>query len=141
MRLRSERVHRGTWKLVEEVKPKRIVLCYDNDAAGNAAAAKLAAELIARGITVVRAKLPPGKDINDVACMNKDARVALAIALETSAEEPGMDGPAASSRPRPLPTKHFKKKWTPLAATRSLRGGARGGPVAPRSPPKTARRG
>ncbi len=81
------------WQLIEEIKPKRIVNCYDNDDAGNPAAARLAPQLVAKGITVVRAKLPPGKDINDVACMNKDARVALAIALETPAEIAGMDGP------------------------------------------------
>ncbi len=84
------------WQLLEEVQPKRMVLCYDNDDAGNAAAAKLAAELTTRGIIVVRAKLPSGaagKDINDVARRSRDARVALAIVLETPAQEPGMDGP------------------------------------------------
>ena len=81
------------WALIEELKPRRIVNCYDNDDAGNPAAARLAPQLAARGIIVARAKLPPGKDINDVACMNKDAQVALAIALETPAEVAGMDGP------------------------------------------------
>ena len=61
------------WKLIEEVRPQRIVNCYDNDDAGNPAAAKLAPELAAKGIIVVRAKLPAGKDINDVARENKNA--------------------------------------------------------------------
>lgn len=74
------------WALVEEVKPRRIVLCYDNDEAGNTAAVKLAEQLKAKEITVARAKLPPGKDINDVARESKDARVALAIALETGGD-------------------------------------------------------
>ncbi len=74
------------WALIEEIKPKRIVNCYDNDDAGNPAAMKLAEQFVARGINVARAKLPPGKDINDVAQNNRDARVALAIALETGGE-------------------------------------------------------
>ena len=84
------------WQLLAQVKPRRIVLCYDNDEAGNTAAGKLMPELAARGMTVVRAKLPSGaagKDINDVARWSHDARVALAIALETPTQIPGMDGP------------------------------------------------
>ena len=74
------------WALIEDVKPKRIVLCYDNDEPGNRAAAGLAEELKARGIVVARAKLPEGQDINDVARFNRDPRVALAIALETGGD-------------------------------------------------------
>jgi DNA primase catalytic core len=70
--------------LIEEVKPKGLVLCYDNDDAGNNAAPKLAEELTAKGVHVVRAKLPAGKDINDVARENKNAQAALAIVLESS---------------------------------------------------------
>jgi DNA primase catalytic core len=70
--------------LIEEVKPNRLVLCYDNDDAGNNAAPKLAEELTAKGVHVVRAKLPPGKDINNVARENKNAQAALAIVLESS---------------------------------------------------------
>ena len=97
------------WKLIEEVKPQRIVNCYDNDDAGNPAAPKLAPELAARGIIVVRAKLPAGKDINDVARENKNAQAALAIVLETSprgsnAEPIIIDTPASCAvDPGPLP--------------------------------------
>lgn len=71
------------WQLLAEVKPQRLVVCYDNDEAGNTAAAKLMPELVAQGITVLRAKLPTGQDINDVACANKNAQAALAMVLES----------------------------------------------------------
>ena len=58
--------------------------CYDNDDAGNPAAAKLAPELAAKGIIVVRAKLPAGKDINDVAREKQEREAALAIVLEST---------------------------------------------------------
>ena len=75
------------WHLLAQVKPSRLVVCYDNDEAGNMAAAKLMPELSARGMTVVRARLPTGQDINDVACANKNAQAALAMVLECSSRE------------------------------------------------------
>jgi hypothetical protein len=92
------------WALIDEVKPKRIVICYDNDPAGNAAAAKLAEELQARGIVVARAKLPEGKDINDVARFNRDARVALAIALETGGDDWAHSSPAIPAATNETPS-------------------------------------
>jgi len=96
------------WKLIEEVKPQRIVNCYDNDDAGNPAAAKLAPELAAKGIIVVRAKLPAGKDINDVARENKNAQAALAIVLESTprgndVEPIIIDTPACAVNPASSP--------------------------------------
>jgi len=92
------------WQLLDEVladghQPERIVLCYDNDEPGNAAAAKLTEQLETRGVKVWRAKLPPGKDINDVACENKNAQLALATVLE------GPCGRPKGARPvtRPMP--------------------------------------
>ena len=97
------------WKLIEEVKPQRIVNCYDNDDAGNPAAVKLARELAAKGIIVVRAKLPAGKDINDVARENKNAQAALAIVLESTprvndVEPIIIDTPACAPLPLAAPT-------------------------------------
>ena len=76
------------WQLLDECKPERIVLCYDNDQAGNDAAAKLTEQLKAKGVRVLRAKLPPGKDVNDVARENKNAQTALATVLEGSGARP-----------------------------------------------------
>ncbi len=70
------------WALLEEVKPQRVVLCFDNDDAGNKAVAKYGPMLAERGMTVLRAALPPGKDINAVACSTQNAAKALATVLE-----------------------------------------------------------
>jgi DNA primase catalytic core len=70
------------WALLAECPPERIIICFDNDDAGNAAAAKLAEQLAAKGVRVLRAKLPPGKDVNDVARENKNAQLALAAVIE-----------------------------------------------------------
>ena len=70
------------WALLDECKPERVILCFDNDDAGNAAAVKLAEQLAAKGVRVLRAKLPPGQDVNDVARENKNAQLALAAVIE-----------------------------------------------------------
>ena len=70
------------WQLLAECPPERIVICFDNDDAGNAAALKLAEQLAAKGVRVLRAKLPPGKDVNDVARESKNAQGALAAVIE-----------------------------------------------------------
>jgi DNA primase catalytic core len=107
------------WALLAELlaeghQPERIVLCYDNDEPGNTAAAKLAEQLAAKGVRVLRAKLPPGKDVNDVARENKNAPLALATVLENSGARlttkpaPPQPEPAAkkeiASAPPPAPT-------------------------------------
>jgi DNA primase catalytic core len=97
------------WALLEEMKPERVVICYDNDEAGNTATAKLAEQLKAKGVRVVRAKLPPGKDINDVARENKHAQAALASVLEGAgvrlaarpAEKPAVAAPAPAPEAAP----------------------------------------
>ena len=70
------------WQLIEELKPERIIFCFDNDEAGNQAAEKLGLELAGRGIEIRRAKLPPDKDINDVARKSKNPASALAAVIE-----------------------------------------------------------
>lgn len=46
---------------------RRVLIGYDNDSAGNKAAASLATALLADGIECFRLQLPPGQDLNDVA--------------------------------------------------------------------------
>ena len=75
------------WALLAELlaeghPPERVIICFDNDDAGNTAAAKLAEQLTAKGVRVLRAKLPPGQDVNDVARENKNAQLALAAVIE-----------------------------------------------------------
>ena len=86
-------------QLLEEVKPQRMVICYDNDEAGNTAAERLTPQLTARGITVLRARLPAGQDINDAACANRDATAALAIVLESAPCSPDSEPDIIESLP------------------------------------------
>jgi len=72
------------WRMVEEVKPKRVVICYDNDDPGNKAALELSQRLAEMGIGTLRARLPDGCDINRLAVESNDAQKALAAALEGS---------------------------------------------------------
>jgi len=70
-------------RLVETIQPTRIILCLDNDDAGNQASMRLAGVLKEKGATVLRAKLPPGADINDVArAHEKNPSSALAACIE-----------------------------------------------------------
>ncbi len=68
-------------RLVENVRPARVVLCFDNDEAGNQASVRLAEELKDMGSLVLRARLPVGADINDVA-REKGRTSALAACIE-----------------------------------------------------------
>ena len=70
-------------RLVETLRPARVVLCLDNDEAGNQASLRLAETLKEKGATVLRAKLPPGADINDVARAHAhNPSLALAACIE-----------------------------------------------------------
>ncbi len=72
------------WKLAEEVKPTRVVICYDNDDSGNKAASELSQRLAEKGIGTLRARLPDGCDINRLAVESSNAQKALAAAVEAS---------------------------------------------------------
>lgn len=72
------------WRLAEEVKPSRVVICYDNDDPGNKAAAELSQRLAEKGIGTLRARLPDGCDINRLAVESSNAQKALAAAVEAS---------------------------------------------------------
>ncbi len=60
---------------------KRVLIAYDNDDAGNSAAAKLAAKLLALGIECYRVVFPKGMDANEYACAVKPAMRALSLAV------------------------------------------------------------
>ena len=85
------------WRLLDELKPERVILLYDNDPAGNAAAEALRPRLEERGIAVIRARLPDGQDINDVARSSKNPTAALAAILEAAQAETPSRVPAPSS--------------------------------------------
>jgi hypothetical protein len=68
--------------LVTERRPGRVVICYDGDTPGHAQAEALAKELAAQGVTVWRAALPEGKDLNEVACEASDPAAALRAVID-----------------------------------------------------------
>ena len=68
--------------LVTERRPGRVVICYDGDTPGHAQAEALAKELAAQGVTVWRAALPEGKDLNEVACEASDPTAALRLVID-----------------------------------------------------------
>ena len=86
------------WRLLDEFKPGRVILCFDNDPAGNAAAEALRPKLEQRGLNVIRARLPEGHDINDVACASKNPAEALAAVIGAE--------PPAGRVPLPRPRVH-----------------------------------
>ena len=51
------------WSLLDAVKPERVIICFDNDDAGNQASARLGEQMKERGVAVL-GELPPGQDIN-----------------------------------------------------------------------------
>jgi hypothetical protein len=105
------------WALLDQWKPERLILCYDNDDAGNTAAAKLTELLTAKGVKVLRANLPQGKDINDVARENKNPQLAFAAVLEGASARP--PGTRPSTKPAvvvPSPTPTAPPPVTPAEA-------------------------
>ncbi|WP_187651785.1 toprim domain-containing protein, partial [Xenorhabdus sp. TS4] len=52
------------WQAFEQHGIKQVLIAFDNDTAGNDAAVKLAAALVAKGITPLRIVFPPDQDAN-----------------------------------------------------------------------------
>jgi DNA primase len=69
------------WKLLREQRPDKVVICYDNDEAGNKAAHALAQQLEPEGFEAWRVELPPGSDVNDMVRSSEDAKSALGALL------------------------------------------------------------
>lgn len=85
-----------------EHQVRRVLIGYDNDPAGNAAAAKLAASLLADGIECFRIQLPAGQDVNEVAVGAKNPTDVLGKALRTASWMG--KGTAPSTRRQAAPT-------------------------------------
>ena len=74
-RLRHRRLHRrARARRSHSSRAQRCLIAYDHDDAGDAAAEKLAAELMATGVECLRVVFPWGADANDVAVAADDAR-------------------------------------------------------------------
>jgi DNA primase len=69
------------WKLLRDLRPDKIVLCYDNDEAGNKAANELAQQLEPEGFEAWRVELPAHSDVNDLIRATEDPKSALGALL------------------------------------------------------------
>ncbi|HUO09007.1 MAG TPA: CHC2 zinc finger domain-containing protein [Phycisphaerae bacterium] len=69
------------WKLLRQMKPRRVIVCYDNDEGGNRAANELAQQLEPEGVEAWRVELRPHSDINDLVRSAEDPKAALASLL------------------------------------------------------------
>ncbi len=99
---------------------QRILIAYDRDVAGEAAAEKLAQTLMAAGIEAFRLQFPKGMDANDYALQVKPASKSLSVVIR-SAVWLGKGRPAASPTTEPVTGDLGAKeeKLTPLAADAS----------------------
>jgi DNA primase catalytic core len=70
---------------LEKHGTERVYIAYDSDEAGNKAAEKLAAELIAMGIECFRVEFPKGMDANDYALKVQPAAKSLGVLLNKAA--------------------------------------------------------
>lgn len=95
-----------------ELNIKRVLIAYDRDEAGNAAAEKVAKQLNAKGIEAFRVLFPKGMDANQYACQTQPAQKALALVIR-KAEWLG-DGVAPAIRSA------FIESDTPYAATTAV---------------------
>ncbi len=69
------------WHALKHHGTKRVLIAYDRDDAGNAAADKLAPELLEAGIECFRVLFPKGMDANDYARKVQPAEKSLGLAL------------------------------------------------------------
>jgi len=70
------------WQALQRHGTKRILIAYDRDDAGNAAADKLAVELLEAGIECFRVLFPKGMDANDYAQKVQPAEKSLGMVLQ-----------------------------------------------------------
>ncbi|MDC9591765.1 toprim domain-containing protein, partial [Xenorhabdus sp. XENO-10] len=72
------------WQAFEHYGIKQVLIAFDNDSAGNAAAVKLAAALAAKGITPLRVMFPPEMDANGYLCQVAEPEAAFGLLLESA---------------------------------------------------------
>jgi DNA primase catalytic core len=81
---------------------ERVLIAYDRDAAGSAAAEKLAKQLTAAGLDCYRLNFPKGMDANQYACDVQPASKSLGVVIR-SAEWLGQGKAPAVADPDPVP--------------------------------------
>ncbi|NCB40162.1 MAG: toprim domain-containing protein, partial [Erysipelotrichia bacterium] len=70
------------FKAIKENKPKKVIIAFDRDEAGDKSALKIADKLSSVGIDCFRALFPKGMDANAYACQMKPAAKALGLVLQ-----------------------------------------------------------
>jgi len=80
---------------------ERVYIAYDRDEAGDRAAVKLAEELAAMGIEVLRVRFPKGMDANEFALNVRPAVQSLGLVLRQAEWMAGVRGKAATPMPMP----------------------------------------
>ncbi len=83
---------------------QRVLIAYDRDEAGERAAAKLAAQLMAQGIECFRIEFPKGMDANEYALKAQPAAKSLGLLIRKAAwlgKGKPPEPPASSGQPRP----------------------------------------
>ncbi|MDD2999387.1 MAG: toprim domain-containing protein, partial [Candidatus Riflebacteria bacterium] len=70
------------FKAITESKPKKVIIAFDRDEAGDKSALKIANKLSTVGISCYRALFPKGMDANAYACQMKPAAKALGLVLQ-----------------------------------------------------------
>ena len=68
-------------KCITALKIKRVLIAYDRDDAGNAAAEKVAKQLIQAGIACYRINFPKGMDANEYARQVTPAQKSLGLVI------------------------------------------------------------
>lgn len=81
----------------------RVLVAFDNDPAGNKAAAKLAGGLMGEGVECFRIGFPDGADANDVAMSAESATDVLGEAIRRATWMGKPPGPATRAEAGPLP--------------------------------------
>ena len=83
------------WAALKAGKARDVFIAYDADAAGDAAAGRLADQLIAHGFTAFRVMFPPDQDANAVLMAPNAGRAALAALVASASWLGGCSPPAA----------------------------------------------
>jgi DNA primase catalytic core len=105
------------WALLRAVRPERVIVCYDNDEAGNKGANELAQQLEAEGVEAW-IELPAGCDVNDVVKRSKHPKAELASLLAAASRML----PAPGSRVVPMVWDHDLDMPLPIVNAESFEG-------------------
>lgn len=72
------------WQLLADNQVKHLLIAFGNNAIGNQAAIKLAAELLEQGIAPWRVLLPANQDVNDYLCAQEEPETAFKLLIDSA---------------------------------------------------------